>query len=337
VAEEGGRVITRRKCLVGFGLGALAAAFPSFAQQGKVHRIGFLAVRSRSTPSNPDVIFDEFVQAMRELGYIEGKNLIIEWRFADGKYERLPGLAAELVQLKPDLIVSHTTPGTRELQRATSTIPIVMTAIIDPVGSGFAASLARPGGNITGLSIVTIDVSPKQIELLRSILPRLSRVAVLLNPGTSSHPAVLKSTQAAAQQIGITVLPVKASTAEEIECGFAMMRRERAEAVIIATDGFFFGQRRQIAELAVTNRMPTMNPFRDYVAAGGMLSYGPNIVEYYRRAASYVDKILKGAKPGDLPIEQPTKIHLAINRKTAEVLGLRVPQELLLRTDEVFE
>ncbi len=319
-------------------LGLLAAPLSSLAQQvAKVRRIGILSGRSRSTPSNPDVTFDAFTQGMRELGYIEGKNLTIEGRFADGKYERLPGLAAELVRMNLEVIVTHGTPPSEVLQRATRTIPIVAVAMGDPVASGIAASLARPGGNITGLSLMNIDLTPKRFELLKLIMPALSRVAVLMNPGNSGHPAILKSVQAAAQPLGVKILPVDARTPDEIEHGFAAMKRERADAVIILGDPFFPGQRRQITELVARNRLPSMFYFREDVEAGGLMSYGQNITDFYRHAATYVDKILKGAKPGELPIEQPTKIHLAINRKTAKALGLTVPQELLLRADVVIE
>ncbi len=331
---------SRREFLIasGAGLCPLAAPLASFAQQeSKVRRIGFLAVRSRSTPSNPDVFYNAFTQGMRELGYVEGKNLLIEWRFADGKYERLPGLAAELVRMQVEIIATHSPPATQALQRATSTIPIVFVAVNDPVGSGVVANLARPGGNVTGLSLMAVDVSPKHLELLKTMMPRLSRVAVLVNFGNAGHPAILKSVQAAAQQVGIKVLPVDARAPDEIERGFATMTRERAEAVIVAGDAFFVGQQRQIAELAVKNRMPSMFSYREGVEAGGLMSYGQDLADFYRRAATYVDKILKGAKPGELPIEQPTRIHLAINRKTATALGLTIPQELLLRADEVIE
>ena len=327
----------RRRVVLALGTGAFAPLAAFAQQQTNVRRIGFLGVRSRSTPSNPDVYYDAFVQGMRELGYVEGKNLVIEWRFADGKYERLPGLAAELVQMKVEVIVTHGTPPTQMAQRATSTIPIVTAVVADPVSSGFAASLARPGGNITGLSDITLDVSPKRIELLKIIMPTLSHVAILLNPGNLAHPGTLKIVQAAAQQLRIMVLPVDALAPEDIERGFATMKRERAGAVIVASDGFFLGQGRKIAELAVKHRMPSMFPYRENVMAGGLMSYGQNLADLYRRAATYVDKILKGTKPGELPIEQPTRIHLAINRKTAKALGLKIPQELLLRADEVIE
>ena len=330
-------MIRRRELLIGFGLGILAPAFPLRAQQPKVRRIGFLAPLSRSTPSQPDANYDAFALGMRELGYVEGKNLVIEWRFADGKYERLPGLAAELARMKVEVVVTHGNAGIQAAQRAASTIPIVTAIMADPVGSSFAASLARPGGNITGLSNISVDLSPKQLELLKSIVPKLSHVAVLMNPGNSAHPAFLKNVQAAAQRVGIKVLSVEARTPQEIERGFAAMTRERAEAVIVAGDAFFLGQGRQIAELALKSQMPAITPWQQITAVGVLMSYGQNLVEHFWRAATYVDKILKGAKPGDLPIEQPTKIHLAINLRTAKALGLTVSKELQFRADGVIE
>lgn len=329
--------MNRRKLLAALGLGALAEALPALAQQkGKVWRIGFLAPRSRPTAADPDV-YSAFPQGMRELGYVEGKHFVIEWRFADGKFERLPGLAAELVKMKVDVIVAAGTAATQMAQRATTTIPIVIAASVDPVGSGFVKSLARPGGNITGLSLATSDFSPKHLELLMTAVPKLSRVAVLVNPDNSAHPGVLKSVQAAAQKLGVQVLPVTARTPEDIERGFAMMKRERAEAVIVAADAFFVLQRRQIVELALKHRLASMATNREYAAAGGLMSYGQNVADFYRRAATFVDKILKGAKPGDLPIDQPTIFELVINRKTAKTLGITIPQELLLRADRVIE
>ena len=329
-------MVTRRKLLIGLCLVTLSSAFATRAQQPKVSRIGILSARSRSTPANPEPYFGAFVQGMRELGYVEGKNLAIEWRYADGKHERLPGLAAELVRMKVEVIVSHATPGTEALQRATNTIPIVMTSFSDPVGGGFAKSLARPGGNITGLSIMTVDLSTKQLELLKIMLPALSRVALVMDPGMSFHPAVLRSVQAAAQTMGIQVVPVQTGNPQEIERVFEKMAREGVNAAILAASSLYTQQRRQIAELEVKHRVPTINPARENVEAGSLMSYGTNIADSYRRAATYVDKILKGARPGDLPIEQPTTFHLAINAKTAKVLGLRIPPELRLRADEVI-
>jgi len=310
----------------------------SLAQaQSKVWRIGFLAMRSRSTQSNPDVYYDQFVLGMRELGYVEGRNLIMEWRFADGKSERLPALAAELAGLTVDVIVTAGTTATQAAQRATSSIPIVTASVNDPVGSGFAANLARPGRNITGLSVMTMDVSPKQIDMLKAMVPELSRIAALVNPDNATHPAVLKGIQAAASKARIGVLPVEARTPGDIERGFAIMVRERVGAAIIVNDSFFTGQRQQMATLALKYRMPAIFPYRENVTAGGLMSYGQNNAEFYRRSATYVDKILKGAKPGELPIEQPMIFHMAINRETAGRLGLIIPSELLLRADEVIE
>ena len=329
---------TRRRLLLALGASVISAPFPSLAQQPpKIRRIGFLAARSRSTPANPDVYYDAFVKGMRDLGYVEGRNLVIEWRFADGKLERLSELAAELVRMKVEVIATHGTQNAQAAQRATSTIPIVISAISDPVSAGVVKSLARPGGNITGLSVMTVDLSPKQIELLHAVIPRLSRVALLMNSSNSGHPAILKSTQAAARSIGATVLPVEVRSAEEIERGFATMARERSDVLIVAVDTFLIGQRRQIADLALKHRLPTMYGYREDVEAGGLMSYGQNLADFYRRAATYVDKILKGATPGELPIEQPIKIHLAINRKTAKALGLVISKELLFRADEVIE
>jgi len=331
-------LITRRRLLTAVSLGILAAPRLSVAQaQDKVHRIGFLAPLSRSTPSRPDVFYNAFVQGMRELGYVEGKTLVIEWRFADGKFDRLPGLAAELVGMNVEVIVTHSTPAARALQRATSTIPIVFAVLMDPVGGGFAASLARPGGNITGLSIIDIDPTPKRLELLKAMRPALSRVAVLVNPGTSAHSAMVKNVQAVGQRAGIRILLVDARTPDEIERGFAIMTREHAHGAIIADDAVFLWERRQIADLAMKNRMPSIAPWREYVAAGGLMSYGQDIPGSFRRAAAYVDKILKGAKPSDLPVEQPTRFELIINAKTAKTLEMTIPPSLLGRADEVIE
>ena len=330
------RSIARRRLLIALAAGALAAPLASFAQQqGKVWRVGFLGLRSQ-TASNPSAAYGAFLQGMRELGYVEGKNLLIEWRFADGKVERLLGLAAELVQLKVDVIVAAGVQPTSAAQKATATIPIVMGNGIDPVGSGFVASLARPGGNITGLSNLLGDLSPKHFEMLRSMAPKLSRVAILLNPTNSGHATILKAVQTATQKSSVKILPVQARNPQEIEGAFSTMTQKNAEAVIVASDPFFNQQRRQIAELAGKSRLPSVAAVREYVEAGGLMSYGPSFVENYRRAATYVDKVLKGAKPADLPVEQPTNFELFINRKTAKALGLAVPRELLLRADEVI-
>jgi putative ABC transport system substrate-binding protein len=327
----------RRKLLVALGASALIAPLGSFAQQqGKVWRVGFLSGRSRP-PSLDSDRFGAFPQGMRELGYIEGKNLVIEWRFADGKFERLPAMAAELVQLKVDAIVADSTPTTHTAQKATNSIPIVMGSIGDPIGSGFVKSLSHPGGNITGLSNIASELSPKLLEMLHSMVPKLSRVAILVNPDNSSNTAGLKNVQAAVQRTGVTIRSLDARTPQEIENAFSQMAREKAGALIVMLDPFFNQQVRQIAELAAKNRLPAISGIREYVEAGILMSYGPSFADMYRRVATYVDKILKGAKPADLPVEQPTQFELFINRKTAKALGLTIPQELLLRADKVIE
>lgn len=327
----------RRNFLVALGAG-LATPRASFAQpQARIRRIGFLAVRSVPGAPSSDPYYGSFVHAMRDLGYVEGKNLVIEWRFAGGKYDRFPALADELVRLNPEVIVTHSTPATEALRRATGTIPIVTAAVGDPVSSGFAASLARPGGNITGMSVMVTDLGAKQVELLKAITAEVSRIALLVNPDTSIHDKLVSSVQAAAQQLGIKVLRLDARSPDDIERGFATITRERIGAVIVANDAFFVSERRRIAELTRINRLPSMFPYREDVAAGGLMSYGQDAADFYRRAASHVDKIFKGARPSELPFEQPTKIHLAINRKTAKALGIVVPQALLIRADEVIE
>jgi putative ABC transport system substrate-binding protein len=314
-------------------LGAAACSRASFAQQpGKVWRVGFLSPTSASLSSSNT---NAFLKGMRELGYVEGKNLVIEWRFADGKLERLPGLAAELVQLKVDVIVTLGSPAISAAQKATTTIPIVMTSAGDPVGSGFVKSLARPGGNITGLSNMAGDIAAKFIDLLRSVVPKLSRVA-MLTPSTT-YGELSKSVQAAAQKAGVKTLMAEASTPQEIENAFAMMVREKADAVFVGSPAVFAQQHRQIAELALKYRLPSLFQDRVNVEVGGLMSYGQKLTDNYLRSATYVDKIFKGAKPGDLAVEQPVSFELVVNLKTAKALGLTISQSLLLRADEVIQ
>ena len=326
---------TRRKLLIAFGSGLVAWPFVSGAQQAaKPARVALLRYADRDSSKH---YLESFRLGLRKLGYVEGSNLTLELRFADGKAERLPALAAELVKLKVDVIVATDTPATRAAQQATTAIPIVMANIIDPVGSGFVSSLARPGGNITGLSNITSEVSPKHVELLVTMVPKLSRVAVLLNPANSGHPGILKSIQAAAEKVGLKILPLEAGTPQKIESAFTVMTQERAGAVIIATDALFLQQQRQIAELAFRHQLASISGFRQNAESGILMSYGQDVADFWRRSASFVDKILKGAKPRDLPVEQPTKFELIVNHKTAKALGLTIPQELLLRADEVIE
>ena len=311
---------------------AVPAPLASLAQQPKVWRIGFLASDSSSTR-----VYDGFQQGMRELGYIQGRNCSIEWRFADGRYERLPSLAAALVRSNVDVIVAGTALSVQAAHQATATIPIIMVAVPDPIGEGFATSLSRPGGNITGLTNIVTEISVKHLELLRIAVPKLARVAVLINPHNPSDSLILEQIQGAAFSIGVKVFPAEASTAKQIEAGFAAMIRERTQALIVAADSYFDVQSGQIAKLAVENRLPAISSNREMTEAGGLMSYGQDLGEHYRRAATYVDKILKGAKPGDLPIEQPTVLGLVINKTTAKALGLAIPQELVLRADKVIE
>ncbi len=327
----------RRKLVIALGASAFAAPLGSFAQQqGKVWRVGFLAQPAR--PDNLDSSFyNGFVLGMRDLGYIEGKNLEIEWRFAEGKVERLPSLVAELLRLKVDVLVTSASTSASAAQKATTAIPIVMVGVGDPVGTGLVKSLARPGGNITGVSNLSMDTGIKTFEMLMSMVPKLSRVAVMANPDNMTRAAVLKNVQAAAQRLGVTILPVDARTPQDIENAVSRAVREKAGGLIAMTDPNFNQLSRQIAELAAKNRLPTIAGLREYVEAGGLMSYGANRTDYFRRVATYVDKIFKGAKPADLPVEQPTKFELFINGKTAKALGLKIPQSLLISADKVIE
>jgi putative ABC transport system substrate-binding protein len=325
----------RRKLLIALGACALTAPLHTFAQQqGKVWHVGFLALSNREASVDSSA---SFVKGMRELGYIEGQNLTIEWRFADGKFERLPVLAAELAQMKAAVIVTIGPQATSAAQKATTAIPIVMVTSVDPVGSGFVKTLAHPGGNITGLTNLAGDLGPKQFEMLFSMVPNLTRVAVLVNPSNKAHIMALEQVRSAAQVKSAKILAVKAQTAPEIEKAFFAMIQGKAGAVIVALDPFFVQQQRQIAELAAKSRLPSIFPFREYVEAGGLMSYGRNLTDQYRRLATFVDKIFKGAKPGDLPVEQPTNFELIINGKTAKALGLTIPQSLLISAEMVID
>jgi putative ABC transport system substrate-binding protein len=317
--------------------GAVFVAWPLASAGQSVSRPARVGLLRFSDLESSKHYLQSFRQGLRELGYLEGNNLVLELRFADGKAERLPALAAELVKLNVDVIVATDTPATRAAQQATKTTPIVMANVIDPVASGFVAHLSRPGGNITGLANSTSDASPKNIELLVAMVPGLSRIAVLLNPANSGHPGFLKSIQDASARSGIKILPLQADTPQKIESAFIAMTQDRAGALVVATDAYFTQQRRQIAELALKHRLPAISGIRENAEAGILMSYGQDPADLWRRSTMYVDKILKGAKPGDLPVEQPTKFSLVINRKTAKALGITLPQELLLRADKVIE
>jgi putative ABC transport system substrate-binding protein len=326
----------RRTLLIAAGIGALTAALPSLAQQkGKVWRIGYLDGGSRQLALESRI--PAFLQGMKELGYVEGKHFVLELRFADGNNERLSALAGELVQLNADVIVTQGVAASHAAQRTTSTIPIVVAVTPDPVRDGLAMSLAKPSGNITGMSSGTAEVIQKHVELLATAVPRITRIAILLHPANPGHPALVLSVQVAAQRTGRQVLPVAAGSPEEIERGFASMTRNGADAVIVLVDSMFRQQRRQIAGLALKHRLPSSYANLEYADAGGLIVYAANVNENFRRAAIFVDKILKGAKPGELPFELPTRFQLVINRKTANALGLTIPQELLLRAERVIE
>ncbi|HEV2056976.1 MAG TPA: ABC transporter substrate-binding protein [Methylomirabilota bacterium] len=281
---------------------------------------------------------DAFRQGLRELGWVEGQNIVIDYRFAEGRFDRLPDLAAELVRLKVDIIVAVSTPGVVAAKNATETIPIVMISVGDPVGLGLIASLARPGGNVTGLSYSAgLEIVGKQLELLKETVPKIRRVAILSNPANPSHPPAIRELNVAARSLGVRLQFLEARGPNEFDGAFAAMATERVGALLVLTDGVFILHRTQLADLAARSRLPGAHGTREMVEAGGLMSYGPSLRDLYRRSAAYVDKILKGAKPGDLPVEQPTKFALVINLKAAKALGLTIPPSLLQRADEVIQ
>jgi len=306
-------------------------------QPGKVPRIGVLA---NALPTTPEVSrnWEAFRQGLGERGWVEGQNIVIEYRWAEGRLERFPALAAELVGLKLDLIVAASTPGARAAKQATSTIPIVMVYVSDPVGDGLVASLARPGGNVTGMTFgAGREIAGKHLELLKEAVPKLSRVAVLLNPDSPESAVFLRETQAAAQALAVKLQLLEVRSPNELEGAFAAMTRGRADALLVLPHPLTFAHTRRIVDLAAKSRLPAMYPFREAVEAGGLMAYAANAPDMFRRAATYVDKILKGAKPADLPVEQPTKFELIINLKTAKTLGLTIPQSILIRADQVIQ
>jgi len=331
-------VIARRRFLGALAGGVFITTLAAEAQQAaKVARIGYLSLNRAGNPH----LHEAFRQGLRDLGYVEGRNVVIEYRDAEGKPERLPALAAELVALKVDVIVAaEGTPPALAATQATRTLPIVFTTVGDPVTSGLVTSLARPGGNVTGLSLLFPELVGKGLEHLKQAVPGVSRVAVLLQPGAvpeRTYKDILKEADVAARALGVRLQVVEARGPADIDRAFSDMTRGRAGALTVLSTPMFASERRRLVDLAAKNRLPTVFSFRVYVDAGGLMSYGPNTVDLFRRAATYVDKILKGAKPADLPVEQPTKFELVINMKTAKALGLTIPQSLLGRADQVIQ
>ena len=323
----------RRRQLLILGASALAPLRLALAQQSKLPRVGFLAARSREAA----VEIAPFLEGMREFGYVEGKNIRYEWRFADGDYKRLRSLADELVALKVDVIAASSTPSVRAAQQATKTIPIVMLSAVDPVKMGFVASLAQPGGNITGVSNMNEGTWQKQVDLLVETVPKLSRVAVVLNPAEAFSELARKEIDTAAKRHKLALSWVHATSAQEIDQAFATIKQERSQALVIAGGASFVQWRRQLVALAAQARLPTIYYRRDYVEAGGLMSYGRNPALGYRRAAIYVDKILKGAKPADLPIDQASVIELVLNQTAAKLLGITFPGKVLVRADKIID
>ena len=313
----------------------LALNFPAEAQQpGKVRRIAYLSAASASSQVTH---LEAFRQGLRELGYSEGKNIVIEERYAEGKRDRLSGFAAELVRLKVDIIVTGGPTVTRAAKQATATIPIVMAYDIDPVGNGFVASLAHPGGNITGLSSLGPELSGKQLELLKEIVPKLSRVAVLGNSTQPGNAQSLRETEAAAREFKVQLQLLDVLEPKDIETAFQAAAKARTDAVLVLGNPFLGAHRKQVSELALKNRLPAIYPQSEFVEGGGLMTYAASRTDLFRRSAAYVDKILKGAKPADLPVEQPMKFELMINLKTAKALNLTIPQSVLYRADKVIK
>ena len=327
--------MTTRRAFIGtLAGGLLAAPLAAAAQQAaKVPRIGYMWAGNLA-------LREAFLQGLRDLGYVEGRNVVIEYRDPEGKFDRLPALAADLVALKVDVIVVTSTPAALAAKQATRTIPIVFTWAADPVGSGLVTSLARPGGNVTGLSLLAPELVGKRLELLKQAVPGGSRVAALWLPGylgERTEKDMLEAADVAARALGVRLQVVEARGPEDFDRAFSDMTRARAGAVTVQSTGIFFIERQRLVDLAAKNRLPAMYLVREFVDAGGLMSYGANVADLHRRAATYVDKILKGAKPADLPVEQPTKFELVINAKTAKALGLSIPPSLLQRADEVIQ
>jgi len=325
-------LLRRRRLLIAAGALFAAPLATEAQQRGKVYRIGFLSVAPG--PLRPHAAFFD---GLRELGYIEGRNIIVERRFAAGNVDQLNEFATELVRLKVDLIVASATQAAQAAQKATTMIPIIFVAVVDPVGAGLVASLARPDRNITGLSMLSAELSGKRLELLKEVVPKLAQVAVLQNPSNASNPLQVTQTEAAARKLGVQLQLLEVRAPNDFETVFQAAVRGRAGALIVLDDPLTFTERTRIAALSTKHRLPTISGFGESAEAGGLMAYGGNLPDHFRRVATYVGRTLKGAKPADLPVEQPTKFELVINLKTAKALGIQIPQSILLRADRVIE
>ena len=318
-------------------MGGTAATWPLAARaqmQRKMARIGYLGAGIRTASPNPR---DAFLQGLRDLGYVEGQNFVLVDRYAEGQQERLPELAAELVRLEVDIIVAPTSGSAKAAKDATPTIPIVMAASGDPIGLGLVAGLARPGGNVTGPSMMNAEIIGKRMQLLKEVVPGLARVAVLANSVNPIHTLFWRETEPAARELGLELQPVEARVPEDFEAAFAAATRGKAGALIAFDDALTYNYRTRVVALAAASRLPALYGYREFPDEGGLMSYGANMASHYRHAAGYVDKILRGARPGDIPVEQPTKFDLIVNLKTAKALGLELSPSLLARADEVIE
>ncbi len=329
-------MISRRGFLAGLGAVALTAPHGAGAQPaGRTYRIAYLG---NSSPTLEAELVTAFRQGLHELGYLEGRNLVIDYRWAEGRYDRFPALAAAALRAKPDVIVTAGTPGALAAKKSTTTVPIVLAVIADPVGVGIVPSLARPGTNITGSATMLHELAGKRLEVLRELLPSTSRIAVVWNPSNPANASLIRELQTAAAALRLTVDPlVDGGTAASLDKGFAAIVAAKADALIVEPDRSLLARRAAIVAFAAGRRLPAVYPYREYVEAGGLASYAPSFPEMFRRAATYVDRILKGAKPADLPIEQPTKFELVVNVKAAKSLGFDVPPSLLLRADRVIQ
>ena len=327
-------MITRRKLFIAFGLGALAEALPAFAQQkGKVWRIGFLGPATAAANAQR---IEALRAGLRELGYVEGKNIAIDFRWAEGKYERLPELAAELVRLKVDIIVTHGTPGSLAAKKATATIPIVIATISDPVATGVVASLRQPGGNVTGLMFFTQELNEKRLEMIREVFPNAKRVAILTNADNASMKPMMPALEATGKALRLEVRRFDVRGPDDFEKAFSAMLAARADAVVPIEDAMMLANDKVIAAHALKRRLPLVG-WNEVAEKGGVLAYGVNFPDMFRRSASYVDRIFKGANPADLPMERSTKFELVINMKTVKALGVKLPQSVLVRADRVIE